>query len=238
MTSMPKINVTSPISCHRSRCVVCVKSVSPRSRIDWNPAERHSAMASSSCSAAPFSGRAIAWPIHDSQNLTGVGQGDNEGMIAPVAFVRDVHAFLALARGRDDRAVGIDLGLGEETGWLSPPDLQPRLVVGLVERGDVRQIKAPAEITRGRGVGNPFSAQGVEVCLVLTAVLDVFQARAIAKGIERDVEHVIRLVVGQVDAKQIEVAIDGVDQAPIRGRTDTSDRCRRSWWPRVRSANS
>ena len=32
-------------SSQRSRCAVCVKSVSPRNRIDWNPATRHRAIA-------------------------------------------------------------------------------------------------------------------------------------------------------------------------------------------------
>ena len=58
-------------------------------------------------------------------------------------------------------------------------------------------------------------AQGVKVRLVLTAVFDVFQARAIAKGIERDVEYMVRLMVGQVDEKQVEVTVDGIDQARL-----------------------
>jgi hypothetical protein len=160
-----------------------------------------------------FSGWAIAWPVHDSQYLTGVGQGNDEGEIAPVSLVRDVHAFLAFTSRLDDRAVGIDLSLREETSRLPLPNLQPRLIEGSVESGDVRQTKSPTEIARGGGVGNSLGAQGIEVCLVLTAVLDVFQAPAVAEGIESDIEDVIRLVVGQVHKKHLEVTIDGVDQA-------------------------
>ena len=36
----------------------------------------------------------------------------------------------------------------------------------------------------------------VKVCLVLAAMFDVLQARAIAEGMERDIEHVIGLMVG------------------------------------------
>ena len=62
------------------------------------------------------------------------------------------------------------------------------------------------------GVRDSLGAQGVKIRLVLAAVLDVFEASAVAKGVERDVQHVVRLVVGQVDPKEIEVAIDRVNQ--------------------------
>ena len=105
--------------------------------------------------------------------------------------------------GLDDGAVGIDLGLIEELGWLSPPDVQPRLVVGV---GGVQRCarNRSAGRNRPRWWGREsFGAQGVEVRLVLTAVFDVFQAGALAEGIEGDVEDVVRLMVGQVDAKQV-----------------------------------
>ena len=44
MASMPKTNRTSA-PCHPSRCRVCAKSVSPRSRTRWNPARLHKAIA-------------------------------------------------------------------------------------------------------------------------------------------------------------------------------------------------
>ncbi len=68
------------------------------------------------------------------------------------------------------------------------------------------------EVSRRGGVRNPLGTQSVQVRLVLTPVFQVFEAPAIAQGIECDVEHVIRFVVGPVDSKQFQAAIDGVNQ--------------------------
>ena len=45
-----------------------------------------------------FSRWAIARPVHDRAGPRRCWPGDDEGVIAPVPLVRDVHAFLALAR--------------------------------------------------------------------------------------------------------------------------------------------
>ena len=66
-----------------------------------------------------------------------VGQGDDEGMIAPGAVIGDVHAFFALTGGGDERAVGIEDGLVKEVGGLMLPDTDAHVVVDVLQRVDV-----------------------------------------------------------------------------------------------------
>jgi hypothetical protein len=84
-----------------------------------------------------FAGRAITWAVHDPQHFAAVGQRHNQWVVAPFTAVRDVHAFFALASGRDHGAVGVDLGLGKETDRLPLPDLKPRLILSRVQGRDV-----------------------------------------------------------------------------------------------------
>jgi hypothetical protein len=84
------------------------------------------------------------------------------------------------------------------------------------------------EVSCGGGVRNSLGTQSIQVSFVLTPVFPIFQAPAIAQGIECDVEHVIRLVVGQVGSQQYQATIDGVNQArftcQLVHQTDTAVR--------------
>ena len=75
-------------------------------------------------------------------------------MIAPLALVIDVHAFLALSAGLHHRAVGLDDRFVEERLGLSTPSLKPRAIEDLLQTIDVRRVKATAEVSRGGRVGN------------------------------------------------------------------------------------
>ena len=67
---------------------------------------------------------AVAAAIDQVERLGGVGQRDQQGMIAPGAVVGDVDALLALGVGGDEGAVDVDDRLGEEVGGLLGPDPQ------------------------------------------------------------------------------------------------------------------
>jgi hypothetical protein len=79
-------------------------------------------------------------------------------------------------------------------------------------------MEAAAEIAlRGR-VGNPRRAQGVQKHLVVAAQFDVFQPHARAHRIVGQVQHVIRLVIGQMDLQHLHAAVDRLDQAALAGQ--------------------
>lgn len=120
---------------------------------------------------------------NQAQDFTGLGQADDERVIAPGALVGDVHAGLARARGLDERAVHVDRGPVEEGPWLLGPDLQADLVDGIVQPGDGGVVEAAAEVT-GRGrIGNALGTQGIEEGLVVATTFDVFEASALAQGV-------------------------------------------------------
>ena len=101
----------------------------------------------------------LAWPILDPQDLTNLGQRNNEGMIAQSPLSRC--PCLPCTHRRRDMVHRHRSWLGRRT-WLAVaalPSVGSRPLS--VQRADVRQVKPPTEITSGRGVGNTFGAQSV-----------------------------------------------------------------------------
>jgi len=76
--------------------------------------------------------------------------------------------------------------------------------------------KSPAVV----GSGNPPCAQRVQVDLVVAAKLQVLQARAAEEKIISDVQHVVRLVVRQMDLEQLQVAIQRLGESDGAGQSD------------------
>ena len=173
----------------------------------------------------------VAGPIDHVQRLARVGQGNHQRMITPLALVVDLHALLALAGGLDHRAVGVDNGFLEERRGLLPPDLQPRGIEHLLQAVDVRRVEAAAEVAGRGGIGNAAGAEGIQVGRVMAAEFQVLQARASGQKIVGDVEHVVAVVVGQVDLQHAETAVDRLGRARACGPASASPRCRRRRWP-------
>ena len=55
------------------------------------------------------------------------------------------------------------------------------------------------------------SSERVEIYLVLPEMLEILQATAAGEHVERDVQDVIGLVVGQVDLEELDAAVDLLD---------------------------
>lgn len=53
--------------------------------------------------------------------------------------------------------------------------------------------------------------------LVVASQFDVFQATPVAQGVVRDVEHVVRFMVGKVNLQHMQLFVDGVDQPALSG---------------------
>ena len=160
----------------------------------------------------------IAGTIDDAERLAGVGQGDDQGMVAPGTVIGDVHALLTLAGGGDQGTVGIEDGLVEEANGLMLPNADANAVKDVLQGIDVGNGKASAEVTCGGGIGDALSAQSVEKVNVIAAQFDVLQTIAATQGIEGDVEHMVGLGVKAENLEDVKVLVDGVDQADITGQ--------------------
>ena len=150
---MPKMN-RWPARSQRSRCLVWLKSVSPRKVILLNPARRQRCGGLVEVDVGLLVRGAVAAAVDQEQRLGGVGQRDDQRVVAPLPVVGDIHALLAPAVGGGDRAVGVDERLLEEVGGLLLPDPQPGLVEGVHQPLDVGLGEAAAEVPGGGGVGD------------------------------------------------------------------------------------
>src|SRR5207249_1242170 len=160
---------------------------------------------------------AVAGAVDQAQDLAGLGQGEDQGMVAPGAVVGDVHALLALAGGFDQAAIHVEGGLGEKGRGLLGPNLATDVVEDVTQGRQVGGREAAAEIASGGGIGQAAGAQGIEEDLVLAAQVHVLQTGAFAQGVVGKVEDVIGLVVGQMQLQQVQPLVDGVGQSEPLG---------------------
>ena len=115
-------------------------------------------------------------PVDHVEHLLGVGQRHDQRMVAPDAFVRNVHALLAFAQGRRHQAVDVEVGhRGQQVLPTPLPQLRPHRVDGLHQFDDVVGCEPAAEVPRRRRVGDQVGAQGVHVGRVVAPDLDVLQ---------------------------------------------------------------
>jgi hypothetical protein len=158
---------------------------------------------------------AVGRPVHQAKHLTGVGQGQHQGVVAPGAVVGDVHTSLALAGGLDQEAIHIEDGPVKEGGGLLGPHAHADVVDRVLQLAEGGLVEAAAEVAGGGRVGDTLGAQGVEEDLVLAAQFEVLQAGALAQGVVGEGQDVVGLMVGEVELEQVEVAVDGVDEADL-----------------------
>ena len=186
----------------------------------------------------------VATAIEQVQRLGGVGQRDEQGLIAPVPFVVDVDALLTLGVGRNHRAIGIDDRFVEELGRLLGPDAQPRPINEIHQVQDVGYREAAAEIAdRGR-VWDTLGSDRIEVDHIVAPQFQVFDALAADKDIEGDVQDMVGVVVWQVSFEKMEVVVDFVDEIDLLNQQqngadtagteapDATRRVRSGYWSR------
>ena len=147
----------------------------------------------------------VATAVDQEQGLGGVGQRDDQRMVAPHPLVGDIHPLLAPAVGGGERAVGVDERLVEEGVGLLLPGPQPGLVEGVHQLLDVALGEAAAEVPGGGRVGEAFGPEGVEVDLVVAADLEVLRPSATGQEVVGDVQDVVALVVGQMSLQEVEL---------------------------------
>src|SRR5205823_5340488 len=91
-------------------------------------------------------------------------------------------------------------------------------VIDILQGVDVSDGKASAEVACGGGIGDALGAQRVEEVDVVAAEFDVLQTIAATQGIEGDVEDMVGLGVRAEDFEDVQVLVDGMDQADIPGK--------------------
>jgi len=160
----------------------------------------------------------IARTVDQPKYLPRFCQRDQQWMIAPGSLVGNVHPLLALAAGDHQRPVHVDRGAVEKLRRLLRPNVQPGVVDGIHQIADVLLGKTPTEVTSRGRIGNPLGAQGVEEHLVIAAQFNVFQPDAVAHSVVRQIQYVIRLMIGAMHFEQVEATVDGLDQSGLLGQ--------------------
>ena len=104
------------------------------------------------------------------------------------------------------------------------PHGQPRVVDDVMQRLQVLACEASAEVASGSGVGDAACAQGIEEDLIVAEQLQVLQAGASAERQIGQGQHMVGLVVGQVQLEQLEASVNGLREAETIGEgVDGSD---------------
>src|ERR1035441_7692146 len=70
----------------------------------------------------------------------------------------------------------------------------------------------------GVGSGNALGAEGIEKGGVVAAQLDVLETRAVAQSVHGEIENVIGVGIRQVQFEDVQLSIDGFDQADVLGQ--------------------
>ena len=133
-------------------------------------------------------------------------------MVTPLAFVVDVHAFLAFSRGFDRRAIAVNDGFLEETVGLLLPDFHTDRVKHFHQLPNGRKVKPSTKVTCSCGVGNAFRTQRIQIRFVIPAKLEMVEACSARTNVVRHVEDMVGLRVRQIELQQRNVSIDGLVQ--------------------------
>ena len=135
--------------------------------------------------------------------------------ITPLAFVVHSDAFLLLAVCFNHRAVAFDDRQVEEAAALLTPDPQSRLMKSVHQFLNVTFTEPSTKVTRGCGIGNPLSSQGIRIGFVVSSQFEMFQAGASGEQVEGNVEHMIGFGIRHVKLKDGTAAIDAVRDAQL-----------------------
>ena len=168
--------------------------------------------------------RTIATAVEQKQWFGGIGQRDQEWMVAVLAVIGEIHALLALGIARDKGAVGVQNRLFEELGRLLSPDPLAGFIDRVHQGHDIHPTETAAEVAGSRGIGDALGAQGVEINLVVAPQFEVFDPLTACQDVEGDVQDVVRLVIGEMHLEQVKIGVDVADQAgPTRQEEHGAD---------------
>jgi hypothetical protein len=80
---------------------------------------------------------------------------------------------------------------------------------------DVHASEPTTKVSRRRRVGNPPGAQGIQENFIIPAQFYVLQTGALTQRVVGEIENMIRLVKRSMKLKQIQMAVNGVDETDL-----------------------
>src|SRR5207244_7094894 len=112
-----------------------------------------------------------------------------------------------------NRSIHVNKRFLQKSLLLYVPYFEPRSIEAFLQRRNVRLSKAPREISGRRRIGYPFRSQSIQEHFILPAQFNIFQPLPSGYDIVGDVQHMVALVVRQVDFEQLQVPVQVLDQA-------------------------
>ena len=105
----------------------------------------------------------------------------------------------------------------EEVGGLVLPNANAHLIKQVLQKVDVGNREASAEVAGGGRIGDALRPQRVEIIDIIAAQFQVLQAIAVTQGVESEVQHMIGLAIGQAELEDGQAGIDEGDQTALAG---------------------
>ena len=113
--------------------------------------------------------------VAQEQHFLCFGQGDDQRMIAPLAFAIDADTLLLLAVGFYHRAIGFNCCHVEESVILLFPNLPAGTIDPLHDFEQLQAAETSAKITCRRRIGNSLGTESIQIRFIIAALLQVFQ---------------------------------------------------------------
>ena len=118
----------------------------------------------------------------------------------------------------DHGSVGFDRGDIEEAFFSLFPDSPACVVDALHHHPQLLPGETSTEVTSGCGIGDASRSDGIEIGFIIAAMLDVIDTGSPGEQVQRDVEDMVRFVVGTMHLEDVGGTIDrtaksdGIDQ--------------------------
>ena len=161
---------------------------------------------------APTVAGRVCWTIDQVKHFFGIGQRHQQRPVSPDPFIRQSDALLTFSAGPGNRSIHVNKRFLQKSLRLYFPYFEPRSIEAFLQRRNVRLTKAPREISGRRRIGYPFRSQSIQEHFILPAQFNIFQPLPSCYDIVGDVQHMVALVVRQVDFEQLQVPIQILHQ--------------------------
>src|SRR5271157_3739592 len=164
-------------------------------------------------------GNTVARTIDQIQRLRRVGQGDQKRVVTPIPIVRKPDPFLTLPERQGVRPVRVnDRFLAFSPAQALLPQLGPKAVDRLHQLNHIPFRKPPREITSSGRVRNALNSHTVHKGFIVAPQFNILKTRSARKRVVRDVQNMVRLVIGQVSFQKVHLLVNGLHKTTVAGK--------------------